>query len=119
MPWPFSRRNKLPQRPDTERVWIDFQIDRGAGYDRIQYRHQNMDAMAMWLPMLVADAMLCNFDGMPSDGSALLRDIEACAAGTRDRVGVATNQDEFNALRLASRPRNWAPMELSDDAFGV
>jgi hypothetical protein len=118
MPWPFSQRHAGPPTPDYERVWIAFEVDRGAGYQRVGCSHQNMDAFATWLPMLVADAMLCDLGEMPEDGLSLLRDISAFADEKLDRVRGATSiPGEYDALRLAARARDWMPIEFSHDAF--
>jgi hypothetical protein len=118
--WPFSRSQAGPPTPDYERVWIAFQVDRGARYDRVGFSQQNMDAFATWLPMLVADAMLCNFGEQPEDGLALLNDISAFADAKLEQIARATSsQHEHDTLRLATRARDWMPTEFSDDAFQV
>lgn len=119
MAWPFSHQAG-PPTPDYERVWIAFQIDRGARYERVGFSQQNMDAFASWLPMLVADAMLCNFGEMPEDGLSLLNDISAFADEKLEQIAHAESiEDEFNTLRLTTRARDWMPTEFSDDAFQV
>jgi hypothetical protein len=119
MAWPFSRRKSAPQLPDYERAWIAFHVDQGADYGRVGFSQQNMDAYAIHLPMLVADAMLCNFGDMPGDGMSLLHAIAELADEKVEQAKSATNQDELTALRLASRVRDWAPDEFSDDVFDV
>ncbi len=79
-----------------------------------------MDAFATWLPMLVADAMLCSFEEQPEDGLALLNDVSAFADAKLEQITRATSrQDEHDTLRLATRARDWMPTEFSDDAFQV
>jgi hypothetical protein len=79
-----------------------------------------MDAFATWLPMLVADAMLCHFGDMPEDGLSLLNDISVFADEKFEQATrAASNQDENTTLRLATRARDWMPTEFSDDAFQV
>jgi hypothetical protein len=109
-----------PPRPDQERVWIAFQVDRGAHYERVGFSQQNMDAFASWLPVLVADAMLCNFGEMPEDGLSLVNDISAFADAKLEQIAHAeTIEDEFDTLRLATRARDWMPTEFSGDTFQV
>jgi hypothetical protein len=118
--WPFSRHQVGPQTPDYERIWIAFHVDRGARYARVGFSQQNMDAFASWLPMLVADAMLCNFGDMPEDGLLLLNDISEFADEKLEQITrAASSQDEDNTLRLATRTRDWMPTEFSNDAFQV
>jgi hypothetical protein len=115
--WPFSRPQSGPPTPDYERVWIAFQIDRGAGYDRVGFSQQNMDAFAAWLPMLVADAMLCHFEEQPEEGLALLNDVSAFADAKLEQITRASKRHE--TPHLATRERDWMPTEFSDDAFQV
>lgn len=84
------------------------------------FSQQNMDAFATWLPMLVADAMLCNFGDMPEDGLSLLNDISAFADEKLEQITrAASNPDQSTTPRLATRARDWMPTEFSDDAFQV
>lgn len=109
-----------PASAERERVWIAFDIDRGARYNRVQFTHVPlMEDMAIWLPMLVADAMVCNFGEMPKEARKLLREISKFAADKLRRSRRAKNQTDFDALRMASRKREWNPTELSDNAFNV
>lgn len=121
MAWLFTRTDAgSPPTPDYERIWIAFQADRGSGYERVGFSQQNMDAFATWLPMLVADAMLCNLAEMPEEGLALLREISAFADAKLDQIAKATrNANDGNALRLATRTRDWMPAQVSDDVFHV
>jgi hypothetical protein len=68
-----------------------------------------MDAYAIWLSVFVADAMLCNFGQMPTEGLALLRHVKLFAHEKHEQIACATTQDEYNALQLASRVRDWTP----------
>jgi hypothetical protein len=79
-----------------------------------------MDAFAAWLPMLVADAMLCSFGEQPEDGLAPLNDVSAFADAKLEQITRATSiQEEHDTLLLATRERDWTPSEFSDDAFQV
>jgi hypothetical protein len=118
--WPFSRHSIGPPVPDYERIWIAFHVDRGTRYDRVGFSQQNMDAFASWLPMLVADAMLCRFEDMPEDGVALLNDISAFADEKLEQIKrAASPQVADTTLRLATRARDWMPTAFSDDTFQV
>jgi hypothetical protein len=117
--WPFSRQPAGPPAPEYERVWIAFEVDRGADYGRVGFSQQNMDAFATWLPMLIADAMLCTFEELPEAGYALLSDISEFADARLEQVARAAGSEDDDSLRLATRTRNWMPGELSDDVFQV
>jgi hypothetical protein len=79
-----------------------------------------MDAFATWLPMLVADAMLCNLGEQPEEGLALLNDVSAFADAKLEQITRATSShDEHDTLPLATRARDWTPSEFSNDAFQV
>jgi hypothetical protein len=118
--WPFSQHRAGPPTPDYERIWIAFQIDPAARYERVGFSQQNMDAFATWLPMLVADAVLCDFGDMPEDGLSLLNEISAFADEKLEQIARAANDhDESNLMRLTTRVRDWMPAEFSSDAFQV
>jgi hypothetical protein len=118
--WPFSHHQAGPPTPDYERVWIAFRVDPHERYERVGFSQQNMDAFATWLPMLVADAMLCNFGDMPEDGLSLLNDISVFADEKLEQIArAAGDHDEVNAPRLATRTRDWMPSEFSSDTFEV
>jgi hypothetical protein len=118
--WPFSHHQTGPPTPDYERVWIAFHIDPDAHYERVGFSQQNMDAFATWLPMLVADAMLCDLGDTPEDGLSLLNDISAFADGKLEQIaGAAGDHTEESTPPLATRARDWMPAEFSDNAFQV
>jgi hypothetical protein len=116
----FSRHPVGPATtPEYERVWIRFDVDRAAHYERVGFSQQNMDAFAAWLPMLVADAALCDLGDMPEDGLLLLNAVSAFADERLERLAQAASGTRQRDGRLAMRAREWLPPELSGDAFQV
>ena len=117
----FSRAPAGPvTTPEYERVWIAFAVDRGARSERIGFSQQNMDAFAAWLPMLVADSVLCGFGELPEDGLRLLNDVSAFADDALERIArAADGREQLGRAGLATRARDWSPAELSPDAFQV
>jgi hypothetical protein len=117
----FSRASTGPAAtPEYERVWIAFEVDRGASYERVGFSQQNMDAFATWLPMLVADAALCGFGDMPEDGLLLVNAVSAFADEMLERIErTASGREQLGELGLATRARDWLPAEYSSDAFRV